>query len=45
MLQAAVAPKTIKVGLNKKVNPKPRPDFFDGDQAGSRAHSFVQAVN
>ena len=21
------APKTIKIGLNKKVNPRPRPDF------------------
>ena len=28
---AECAPKTIKIGFNKKVNPRPRPDFFDGN--------------
>ena len=30
---------------NKKVNPRPKADFFDGDWTGSRARLVVQAVN
>ena len=38
-------PKIIKIGLKKKANARPRPDFFDGDLAGGRPCLFKQGLN